>query len=164
MIHVLFTPHVKHVADQSCDWDYSRAKSEAYTQVVAGLGLATGSLIHAEWNSTPEELVRLVQMSPSNLNGSIHTQLLTWMWRAAVLLPTTSTLLGEEGQWPKTGTVLIWSQKDWYLCWASAASSEKSKCKWSVLSENGLEDLPSQNVWSWSKIQCNENRCLNTFY
>lgn len=58
MIHVLFTPHVKHVADQSCDWDYSHAKGKAHTLVVAGLGLVIGSLVHAEWNSTLEELVR----------------------------------------------------------------------------------------------------------
>lgn len=34
--------------------------------------------------------------------------------------------------------------------WTHPAISEESKCKWSALSENGLEDLPLQEVWSWS--------------
>lgn len=42
------------------------------------------------------------------------------------------------------------------MCWTHPAILEEAKCKWYAPSENGLEDLPLQEVWSWSQIECNE--------
>lgn len=43
----------------------------------------------------------------------LHTLLIAWMGKAAVLLPTTSPSLKEPGWWSKAGAGLMWSHKNW---------------------------------------------------